>query len=134
MKERKTMTTIKNYDSRSNLSSFQLGSMYTFYISNVNKNHLIKIDKNDIEEYVKMFNDVIENNVDLVKISNKHLAFSRVVGMVINKHKSTTPNDVDQITVMFKTSTNEYVLNKYVVNSYNVFMNDKNYVCPAAVI
>ena len=128
------MTTIKNYDSRSNLSSFQLGSMYTFYISNVNKHHLIKIDKNDIEEYVKMFNDVIENNVDLVKISNKHLAFSRVVGMVVNKHKSTTPNDVDQITVMFKTSTNEYVLNKYVVNSYNVFMNDKNYVCSAAVI
>ena len=128
------MSTIKNYDSRSTLSSYQIGSVYTFYLHNVNKNRLIKIEEKDVEEYVKVLNDVIETNVDLIKNNGQYMNFTRVIGIVVDKYESITPNDVDQITVMFKTSINHYVLHKYVVNTNNVFANEKNYVLPAAVI
>lgn len=128
------MSTIKNYDSRSTLSSYQIGSVYTFYLHNVNKNRLIKIDEKDVEEYVKVLNDVIETNVDLIKNNGQYMNFTRVIGIVVDKYESITPNDVDQITVMFKSSINHYVLHKYVVNTNNVFTNEKNYVLPAAVI
>ncbi len=128
------MSTIKNYDSRSTLSSYQIRSVYTFYLHNVNKNRLIKIEEKDVEEYVKVLNDVIETNVDLIKNNGQYMNFTRVIGIVVDKHESITPNDVDQITVMFKTSINHYVLHKYVVNTNNVFTNEKNYVLPAAVI
>lgn len=128
------MSTIKNYDSRSTLSNYQIGSVYTFYLHNVNKNRLIKIEEKDVEEYVKVLNDVIETNVDLIKNNGQYMNFTRVIGIVVDKYESITPNDVDQITVMFKTSINHYVLHKYVVNTNNVFTNEKNYVLPAAVI
>lgn len=128
------MSTIKNYDSRSALSSYQIGSVYTFYLHNVNKNRLIKIEEKDVEEYVKVLNDVIKTNVDLIKNNGQYMNFTRVIGIVVDKYESITPNDVDQITVMFKTSINHYVLHKYVVNTNNVFTNEKNYVLPAAVI
>ena len=128
------MSTIKNYDSRSTLSSYQIGSVYTFYLHNVNKNRLIKIEEKDVEEYVKVLNDVIKTNADLVKNNGQYMNFTRVIGIVVDKYESITPNDVDQITVMFKTSINHYVLHKYVVNTNNVFTNEKNYVLPAAVI
>ena len=128
------MSTIKNYDSRSKLSNYQIGSIYTFYLHNINMNRLVKIEEKDFEQYIKVLNDVIETNVDLVKNNDKYLNFIRIIGIVVDKHESITSNDVDQITVMFKTSTNHYVLNKYVVNTRNVFFNEKNYVLPAAVI
>ena len=128
------MSTIKNYDSRSKLSNYQIGSIYTFYLHNINMNRLVKIEEKDFEQYIKVLNDVIETNVDLVKNNDKYLNFIRIIGIVVDKHESITSNDVDQITVMFKTSTNHYVLNKYVVNTSNVFFNEKNYILPAAVI
>lgn len=128
------MSTIKNYDSRFKLSNYQIGSIYTFYLHNINMNRLVKIEEKDFEQYIKVLNDVIETNVDLVKNNDKYLNFIRIIGIVVDKHESITSNDVDQITVMFKTSTNHYVLNKYVVNTSNVFFNEKNYVLPAAVI
>lgn len=128
------MSTIKNYDSRSKLSNYRIGSIYTFHLHNINMNRLVKIEEKDFEQYIKVLNDVIETNVDLVKNNDKHLNFIRIIGIVVDKHESITSNDVDQITVMFKTSTNHYVLNKYVVNTSNVFFNEKNYVLPAAVI
>jgi hypothetical protein len=97
-------------------------------------NRLVKIEEKDFEQYIKVLNDVIETNVDLVKNNDKYLNFIRIIGIVVDKHESITSNDVDQITVMFKTSTNHYVLNKYVVNTSNIFFNEKNYVLPAAVI
>lgn len=128
------MTTIKNYDSRSKLSNYQIGSVYTFYLHNINMNRLVKIEEKDAQQYVKVLNDVIETNVDLVKNNDKYFNFTRVIGVVIDKHESTTPNSVDQITVMFKTSIDDYVLNKYAVNTSNVLTNEKNYFLPAAVI
>ena len=35
------MSTIKNYDSRSKLSNYQIGSIYTFYRHNINMNRLV---------------------------------------------------------------------------------------------
>lgn len=128
------MSTIKSYDSRSKLSNYPIGSIYTFYLHNINMNRLVKIEEKDFEQYIKVLNDVIETNVDLVKNNDKNLNFIRIIGIVVDKHESITSNDVDQITVMFKTSTNHYVLNKYVVNTSNVFFNEKNSVLPAAVI
>ena len=128
------MSTIKNYVSRSKLSNYQIGSIYTFHLHNINMNRLVKIEEKDFEQYIKVLNDVIETNVDLVNNNDKYFNFIRIIGIVVNKHESITSNDVDQITVMFKTSTNHYVLNKYVVNTSNVFLNEKNYVLPAAVI
>lgn len=127
------MFTIKNYDSRSNLSDFQVGNMYSFYLSNIAKKRLVKIEENNVAEYVKILNDIISNN-DFVKNSSSNCALSRVVGIVIDKYESTTPNKVDTITVMFKTNTDDYVLNKYAVNTSNVLTNEKNYFSPAAVI
>ena len=37
------MSTIKNYDSRSKLSNYQIGSIYTFYRHNINMNLLLVI-------------------------------------------------------------------------------------------
>ena len=115
------MSTIKNYDSRSKLSNYQIGSIYTFHLHNINLNRLVKIEEKDFEQYIKVLNDVIETNVDLVKNNDKYLNFICIIGIVVDKHESITSNDVDQITVMFKASTNHYVLNKYVVNTSNIF-------------
>ena len=133
MKEGKIMITIKNYDSRASLSNYQIDNVYSFYIHDLSLNRLTKV-KDEFQEYIKTLDNIIEFDEKLNTDDNHYLSFIRVIGVVVDKKERTTPNDVDQITVLFKTSTNEYVLNKYVVNYHNIFTNDKNQVNPGATI
>ena len=59
------------------------------------------------------------------------LVFTRAIGVVVNKQDNGT---IDFITVMFKTIDGNYVLANYAVGFLDVFTNNKDYICPAAIL
>ena len=128
------MKTIQNYDSRANLSTYKINSVYSFYIHNIDLNRLTKVKKKDFKKFIRKLDNVIESNEDLIHNNNHYLNLIRVVGVVVDKQEKTTSNNVDQITVLFKTTTNEYVIHKYAVDIQNIYTNEKNYVLPGAMI
>ena len=134
IREVKIMKTIQNYDSRANLSTYKINSVYSFYIHNIDLNRLTKVKKKDFKKFIRKLDNVIESNEDLIHNNNHYLNLIRVVGVVVDKQEKTTSNNVDQITVLFKTTTNEYVIHKYAVDTQNVYTNEKNYVLPGAMI
>ena len=107
------MTTIKNYDSRLALSDYKIGNAYIFHIHNSNIKNLAKIKESDFAPYIKYLTDAIDSN--LTDNNIRYLNFTKSIGLVVDKHESTNPNDIDYITVLFKIS-NDYFINKYAVN------------------
>ena len=116
------MITIKNYDSRLPISNYHLGDTYIFRIHNPNKKRLNKIIKSDFKPYTDILNDTISTNESLFNNNYHYLNYTNSIGIVVDTHESTDPNEPDFITVIFKTETNDYILNKYVVNT-NIFTN-----------
>ena len=110
------MITIKNYDSSLSLDNYKISDTYMFYIQNSNIKNLYKIKETDFESHIKSLTDIIEKNI--VQNNTRYLNFTKSIGVVVDTHESTHPNDIDYITVLFKTTSNDYVINKYVVN-YN---------------
>ena len=125
---------LRNYNSVAALSEYSIGDLYSFYIHNASLDRLTKADVEITKKYSSVISSYATENPRHLNSDGRCASFIRVIGVVVDKHESITSNDVDQITVMFKASTNHYVLNKYVVNTSNVFFNEKNYVLPAAVI
>ena len=126
------MTKIKNYDSRNSISTYALGDVCACYINNVRAGRFIKANNQDVKKYSKTLNKAIKENARLVGGNGKYHKLTRAVGIVVDKLQATTEQGVDMITVMFKTSNGNYVLNKYVVEVENVSTNGKEYVLPAA--
>ena len=112
------MITIKNYDSRLALSNYKIGDIYTFYIHNSNMENLTKIEETDFETYIKSLTDTIKNTQNVINNNKRYLNFTKSIGIVVDTHMSTHLNEIDYITVLFKTTSNDFVINKYVVN-YN---------------
>ena len=125
------MITIKNYDSSLSLENYKIRDPYVFYIHNSNIKDLPEIEESDFEPYIQSLTDVIEKSV--VENNTKYLNFTRSIGLVVDKHESTHPNDIDYITVLLKTTSNNYVINKYVVN-YNKTLIWKQYTYLTMVI
>ena len=112
------MSKIKNYNSTLALNNYQIGHAYTFLIHNQNKNKLVKIDNKQFNKHTKSLTNIINSNNE-IQNNSQHFNFTRSIGIVIDKHKSTNNNDIDYITVIFKNENNEFVLNKYITNSYS---------------
>ena len=74
------------------------------------------IKENDFKTHIETLIDTIETHKETIKNNAQYLNFTESIGVVVDKHKSTTPNENDYITVVFKTLTDEFVINKYVVN------------------
>ena len=126
------MTTIKNYDSRNSISTYDLGDVCTFYLQNIETERFGKLNKKDVAKYSKALNKAIKENTRLVGGSGKYRKLTRAVGIVVDMCTATTRDGVDMITVMFKTMSGQYVLNKYAAGTSNVLTNGKNYVRPTA--
>lgn len=128
------MTTIQNYDSRAKLCDYKIDTVYAFYLSRANMKNLVKMNAQDTKKHAKALKAAIDAYPELACSSGKYLNFTRAIGVVVEHHKASEPHDVDQISVMFQTENNSYVLRRYAVNTHDVFTNEKNYVLPAAVI
>ena len=128
------MKTIKNYNSCNTLSTYKLGDTRAFYINNSASSHLVKANSKDTAQYAKALDKVIKDNPSFLNNSGKYHKLTRAIGVVIEKRKAVNEKDVDMITVMFKTTDNNYVLNKYAVETKSVLMNGKDYVQPAVAI
>jgi hypothetical protein len=128
------MKTIKNYNSCNTLSTYKLGDTRAFYINNSASSHLVKVNSKDTAQYAKALDKVIKDNPSLLNNSGKYHKLIRAIGVVVEKRKAAAKNGVDMITVMFKTTDGNYVLNKYAVGTKNVLMNGKDYVQPTATI
>ena len=126
------MTTIKNYDSRNSISTYALGDVCACYIYNARAGKFIKANNQDVKKHSKTLNKAINENAQLVGGSGKYRKLTRAVGIVVDMYTATTGDGVDMITVMFKTMSGQYVLNKYAAGASNVLTNGKNYVRPAA--
>ena len=124
---------IKNYKSTLSLSNYNLGNIHTFYIHNLNLESLTNANEETVSRYSSTLNEFLNDNSCLYD-NGKYLNLIRVVGIVVDKYKSNDEMGVDTITVMFKTDDNRYIINKYVVNSHDVFTNNKEFVIPSAVI
>ena len=116
------MITIKNYDSRLELSNYKIGDIYTFYIHNSNLKNLSKVKDSEFETHKKSLTDTIENNKNIIENNTRYLNFIKSIGVVVDTHKSTHLNDIDYITVIFKTTSNDFIINKYVVNYNSTFI------------
>ena len=128
------MKNVNNYNSCAPVSNYELGTVYSFYLHKPRMSHLFKAEKTTIQKYSDSLLEVINSNNEFVLSDGKYMNFIRVIGIVIDKCEANEPNNIDTITVMFKTSTDEYVTNKYAVNTHNVYTNNKDYVTPAAVL
>ena len=125
------MTTIKNYDSRNSISTYDLGDVCTFYLQNVEAGRFGKMNEKDAAKYSKALNKAIKENARLVGGSGKYHKLIRAVGIVVGKHNAAQGKGPDMITVMFK-ANDGYILNKYAVGTSNVLTNGQNYVRPTA--
>ena len=128
------MKTIKNYNSCNPLSTYKLGDTRAFYINNSATSCLVKANNNGTAKYAKALDKLIKENPSLLNNSGKYHKFIRAIGVVIEKRASGNEKGVDMITVMFKTTDGNYVLNKYAVGTKNVLMNGKDDVQPTATI
>ena len=124
---------IKNYNSTKSLSNYILGGAYTFYVHNLNLDRLTSANEEIVKKYSSQLTEIAHDN-SYSHNDGKYLNFSRVIGIVVEKHKAKTEKDIDKITVMFRTDDDRYVLNKYVVNSNDIFTNNKKSVSPSAVL
>ena len=124
---------IKNYNSTQSLSNYTLGGAYTFYVHNINLDRLINANEEMITKYSPVLIEIV-NDDSYTNNNGQYLNFTRVIGIVIDKHEANDERDIDKITVMFRTDDDRYVLNKYVVNSNDIFTNNKDYVSPSAVL
>lgn len=110
------MSIIQNYDARLALSDYKIGHAYVFYIQNSNMNRLLPVEENDFRTHINSLIDSIEFSKSTLKNNEKYLNFTRSIGLVVDTHESTCPKDINYITVLFRTESNDFVLNKYVVN------------------
>lgn len=124
---------IKNYDSILSLSNYNLGGAYTFYVHNHNLDRLTDPNEETITKYSSLLTEIV-NDDSYTNNNGQYLNFTRVIGIVVDKHEANDERDIDKITVMFRTEDNRYLLNKYVVNSYDIFTNNKDFVPPSAVL
>ena len=124
---------IKNYNSTQSLSNYTLGGAYTFYVHNHNSDRLTKANEETITKYSSLLTEIV-NDESYTNNNGQYLNFTRVIGIVVDKHKANDEKDIDKITVMFRTDDDRYVLNKYVVNSHDIFTNNKDNIPPSAVL
>ena len=124
---------IKNYNSTLSLSNYNLGGAYTFYVHNHNSDRLTKANEETITKYSSLLTEIV-NDESYTNNNGQYLNFTRVIGIVVDKHEANDEKDIDKITVMFRTDDDRYVLNKYVVNSNDIFTNNKDFISPSAVL
>ena len=110
------MPIIQNYDSCLVLSKYKIGHTYVFYILKSNMHRLAKAVETNFATHIKILNDSIQAVKNVIKNNEQQLNFTRSIGLVVDTHKSTCPKDIDYITVLFRTESNDFVLNKYIVN------------------
>ena len=124
---------IKNYNSTLSLSNYNLGGAYTFYVHNHNSDRLTKANEETITKYSSLLTEIV-NDESYTNNNGQYLNFTRVIGIVVDKHEANDEKDIDKITVMFRTDDDRYLLNKYVVNSNDIFTNNKDFISPSAVL
>ena len=124
---------IKNYNSTKSLSNYTLGGAYTFYVHNFNLERLTNANEETVKKYSSQLTEIAHD--DYYSHNNgKYLNLIRVIGIVVEKLEAKDDKDIDKITVMFRTDDDRYVLNKYGVNSHDIFTNNKDSVPPSAVL
>lgn len=124
---------IKFYNSTHSLNAYDLGDACAFFVHNYDSDRFENASEEVISKYSHKITEII-NDQTYSANDGKWLNFTRVVGIVIDKHEATDSKDIDKITAMFKTDDGRYILNKYVVNSNDIFTNNKDNVPPAAVL
>lgn len=125
---------LDSYNSQYPLAYYEVGTAYSFYGHNTNLGKLVEADKETSKKYSPAIAAAVADNKKFVGGDGKWMAFTRAIGVVVDKHEATGTGDVDKITVMFKTEDGSYVINKYAVGTHNVFTNEKENVSPAAVL
>lgn len=124
---------MKSYNSTNSLASYKLGEACAFYVHNYKLDRFTTANEETIRKYSSYITEIIDNSI-YSENDGKWLSFTRVVGIVVGKHKATNNKDIDKIIVMFKTDGDHYILNEYVVNSNDIFTNKKDNVPPTAVL
>ena len=125
---------IKNYNSTFSLSKYKVGNAYAFYVHSANLDKFVKADEKTIEKHSPIISEIINDKSFDIENDGRWLALTRVIGVVVDKHKATDSKDIDKITVMFKTDDGGYVLQKFAVGYHNVAVNGQDFVRPAAVL
>lgn len=115
------------YDSRRPLSDYEIGSVHSFHVDVTRLGHLFVEAEEIYPNCVKVLNETIKTDFDTVCCEHYDSFFVNVIGVVVDAHKSSIPEFADQITVMFKTNTNNYVLSKYAVRSQGVAIKENKY-------
>lgn len=124
----------KSYNSAARLSDYTVGDVYAFYVRNTDAARLITADSETIGKYAPAFAKAISDNQDRDQVSGRWQSFVRALGVVVNKREATEKENVNYIVVMLQTADGKYVLNKYAVETHDIFMNSKELVQPSAFL
>lgn len=125
---------ISIYDSGLPLSSYALGSVHSFFVDVTKLGHLRVGTNSAFAKHIETLNCAIETNDTCVCVNAGPSNLIQVIGVVVDCNKSYFSGCADQITVMFKTSAGEYILNKYPVRAPGVFPKAKKHVISVAEI
>ena len=123
-----------SYNSTSNVSDYTVGTAYAFYVHNNNVSQLSDADQDTVRKHSSAITEIINTNRECATVNGQWLAFTRVFGVVVDKYEATGSQDIDRITVMFKTTNGNYVFKDYAVGIHNVFTNGKDMVLPTVVL
>ena len=128
------MNTIRNYDSRKPLSNYELGSVHAFLVDTSRLGNL-RIDPNRVyHNHYETLTNAIVSNSEFFDISSNPSNVIRVVGVVVDRLKSSIAGFADQITVMFQTDTDDCILIKYPVRSQGITVKQNSPVKPVSKI
>lgn len=121
---------IKNYNSALHLSDYTTGAAYAFYIRNYDISRLEKATPEMVRKYGSVINEIAKKQ-EYSGATGRWLVFTKALGVVVDKHCN---GMMDFLTVMFRTIDGDYVLSNYAVGFPNVFTNNHDALCPAAIL
>ena len=126
---------LDSYNSQYPLAYYEVGTAYSFYCHNVGLPRLVEADAALVQKYSKALKSAIADNKGLIGGDGLYMAFTRAVGVVVDKQATTDrEHDVDKIVVMFEMEGGKYVVDKFAVATHDVYTNDKEAVAPAAKV
>lgn len=126
---------LDSYNSQYPLAYYEVGTAYSFYCHNIGFIRLKEASADIIKRYSKELKEAIAENKGHVGGNGIYMAFTRAVGVVVEKkEKTNAENDVDKIVVMFEMADGKYIIDEFAVAACDVYTNEKEIVMPSAKI
>ncbi len=122
------------YNSTASLASYTEGDIYAFYIHHKLPSRWDFADFEIIDRYAPALNHLVRSHHTYEQADGRWQRFTRVFGVVVDKHAATKDEPFNAITMMFQTFDGRYLLTNLMAEGHDVHTNGKDLVDPAPYI